>query len=67
MQYRYTGSDLRTYPYARIDGGTRPLEAVPGMDPVDLDEAPGDGRWESVEVKPEPVKAPIAAKTAPKE
>lgn len=65
MQYRYIGSDERVYPYARIGGGTRPLEVKPG-DLVDLDEAPNDGRWEEApapEVKPKTV----AAKAAPKE
>lgn len=67
MQYRYTGSDERVYPYARIDGGTRPLVVSPG-DVVDLDEAPNDARWEEVpEVKPEPVKTVAAKAAAPKE
>lgn len=64
MQYRYTGADRRDYPYARIDGGTQPLSAEPGMDPVEFDEAPNDGRW--TEVKPAP-KRQTAAKPAPQE
>lgn len=68
MQYRYTGSDQRTYPYARIDGHTKPLSAAPGMPPVEMDEPPNDGRWELIEqVQPAPKKAPSAAKAAPQE
>ncbi|MFF1469139.1 hypothetical protein [Streptomyces mirabilis] len=60
--HRYTGTDIRDYPYARIGGGTVPLHAEPGMEPVEFDEPPADGRWE--EVKPAPTKkAPSAAKS----
>jgi hypothetical protein len=68
MQYRYTGTDERIYPSARIDGHSKPLLVKPGMAPVDMDEPPADGRWEQVqEVPPAPKKAPVAAKAAPQE
>lgn len=48
MPHRYTASDSRVYPYARVGGGVRPLHAEPGMEPVEFDEAPADGWWEEV-------------------
>lgn len=63
--HRYTGTETITYPYARLDGGTRPLQAVPGMEPVEFDEPPADGRWE--EVKPAPKKKAPSAAQAVKE
>lgn len=57
--HRYIGEDRRIYPYARIGGGVRPLEAGPGTT-AEFDEVPADGRWE--EIKPAPKKAPNPAK-----
>lgn len=53
--HRYTGTDERTYPYARVGGGVTALTVRPG-DEVAFDEPPADGRWE--EIKPAPKKAP---------
>lgn len=57
MLYRYVGTDERIYPYVRVPGGC--LRAVPGMDPIDLNEPPADGRWAKV-----PTRKAAAAKAA---
>jgi hypothetical protein len=62
--HRYTGSDHRTYPYARIGGGVRPLQAGPGVE-VEFDEVPADGRWE--EITPAPKKKALAPAKAVQE
>ncbi|MFE9372249.1 hypothetical protein ACFYM2_21115 [Streptomyces sp. NPDC006711] len=50
--YTYRGTEPRYYPGLGI-------EAVPGLS-AELDEDPGDGRWE-------PTRSKAAAKTAPKD
>lgn len=60
--YRYVGSEKLTYPYAEIGGNRRPLEVTPGMDPVEFDRPPEDGRWEKH--KPAPRKRTAPRKTA---
>lgn len=56
MLYRYTSTVERIYPYARVGGGVKPVTAKPGMDPIELDEAPADGHWEAVKTT-KPAKA----------
>lgn len=58
--HRYTGTDSRIYPYARIGGGIRPLQAEPGVE-VEFDDVPADGRWEEITPAPKK-KAPTSAK-----
>ena len=48
MLFRYTGQEFLTYPYARVHGVHQALHAFPGMEPVELDEAPDRSRWEPI-------------------